>query len=95
MAERERRRAATLDRATNTFSTAARDFVEQYASKKTRRGEEQARLLGVVAVSHDPSAAVKASSVHGTWRRFVAMQNLVATGGIADIGQARTIEFDL
>ena len=39
MAERERRRAATLDRAANTFSTAARDFVEQYASKKTRRWE--------------------------------------------------------
>ena len=47
MAERERRRAVTLDRAANTFSTAARDFVEQYASKKTRRWEEQARLLGI------------------------------------------------
>ena len=47
MAERERRRTATLDRAANTFSTAARDFVEQYASKKTRRWEEQARLLGI------------------------------------------------
>lgn len=47
MAERERRRAATLDREANTFSTAARDFIEQYASKKTRRWEEQARLLGI------------------------------------------------
>lgn len=47
MAERERRSAATLDRAANTFSTAARHFVEQYASKKTRRWEEQARLLGI------------------------------------------------
>ncbi|MBR1296660.1 site-specific integrase [Bradyrhizobium sp. AUGA SZCCT0042] len=47
IAERERRRAPTLDRAANTFSAAARDFVEQYASKKTRRWEEQARLLGI------------------------------------------------
>ncbi|MDH6687739.1 integrase [Bradyrhizobium elkanii] len=47
MAERERRRATTLDRAANTFGTAARDFIEQYASKKTRRWEEQARLLGI------------------------------------------------
>jgi integrase len=45
--ERERHRAANLDRATNNFSAAARDFVEQYASKKTRRWEEQARLLGI------------------------------------------------
>jgi hypothetical protein len=36
-AERERRRSATLDRATNTFTAAERDFVGQYASKKTRR----------------------------------------------------------
>jgi integrase len=47
MAERERRRVANLDRATNTFSAAAKDFIDQYASKKTRRWEEQARLLGI------------------------------------------------
>ncbi|WP_262049310.1 tyrosine-type recombinase/integrase [Bradyrhizobium sp. Bra78] len=47
MAERERRRAASFDRATNTFSTAARDFIEQYARKKIRRWEEPARLLGI------------------------------------------------
>jgi hypothetical protein len=29
-------------------------------------------------------------TVVGTSRHFVAMRNLVATGGIADIGQART-----
>ncbi|WFU55709.1 site-specific integrase [Bradyrhizobium pachyrhizi] len=47
MAERERRRAATVERAANTFSAAAKDFIEQYASKKIRRWEEQSRLLGI------------------------------------------------
>jgi integrase len=48
MASRQRNRAASEDRARNTFDIAARDFVEQYASKKTRRWQEQARLLGVL-----------------------------------------------
>jgi integrase len=47
MAERERRRAAAVEGAANTFGAAARDFIEQYASKKTRRWHEQARLLGI------------------------------------------------
>ncbi|MET4180699.1 integrase [Bradyrhizobium sp. JR7.2] len=47
MAERERNRSRTVDHAQNTFATAAREFVEQYASKKTRRWQEQARLLGI------------------------------------------------
>src|SRR3954453_4272141 len=47
LAERERPRAATPDREGHSFSTAARDFIEQYASKKPRRWEEQARLLGI------------------------------------------------
>jgi integrase len=47
MAERERQRVANLDCAANTFGTAAKDFIQQYASKKTRRWKEQARLLGI------------------------------------------------
>jgi integrase len=47
MAERERNRLRTVDHAKNTFDIAAKDFVEQYASKKTRRWQEQARLLGI------------------------------------------------
>jgi hypothetical protein len=47
MAERERQIVANLDRAANTFGTAAKGFVQQYASKKTRRWKEQARLLGI------------------------------------------------
>jgi integrase len=34
------------DEAGKTFGAAARDFIEQYASKKIRRWKEQARLLG-------------------------------------------------
>ena len=33
--------------ASNSFEAAARDFISQYASKKTRRWQEQARLLGL------------------------------------------------
>jgi integrase len=46
-AEKERRRAAAVEGAANTFGAAARDFVEQYASKEVRRWKEQARLLGL------------------------------------------------
>ena len=37
----------TRVRAKSTFAAAARDFIEQYASKKTRRWRETARLLGL------------------------------------------------
>jgi integrase len=45
-ADKRRRRAERETRAASTFGAAARDFVEQYASKKVRRWKEQARLLG-------------------------------------------------
>lgn len=48
MISRERNRAFSEDRARNTFDVAAKDFIEQYASKKTRRWHEQARLLGIL-----------------------------------------------
>jgi integrase len=44
---KERIRAAAIENGANTFSTAARDFIEQYARKKVRRWKEQARLLGL------------------------------------------------
>jgi integrase len=47
MAEREARRVAAVEGASNTFGAAAKDFIEQYASKKTRKWREQARLLGL------------------------------------------------
>jgi integrase len=44
---RRRQKSEHDSRAKNTFASAARDFVEQYASKKTRRWRETARLLGL------------------------------------------------
>jgi integrase len=46
-AQREVARASFADRSKNTFDIAARDFIDQHASKKTRRWYEQARLLGI------------------------------------------------
>jgi integrase len=46
-ASRRRQKSEHLSRAKNTFAAAARDFIEQYASKKTRRWRETARLLGL------------------------------------------------
>jgi integrase len=43
---KQRFRIAAADAAANTFSAAARDWIEQDASKNTRRWKEQARLLG-------------------------------------------------
>jgi integrase len=47
LAERQRARVAAIETSANTFSAAARDFVEQHARKKVRRWKEQARLLGL------------------------------------------------
>ena len=47
IADKARRRAAAVEGAANTFAVAARDFIEQYASRKVRRWPEQARLLGL------------------------------------------------
>ena len=46
-ASRRRQKSEHEIRAKSTFAAAARDFIEQYASKKTRRWRETARLLGV------------------------------------------------
>jgi integrase len=46
-AARSRQKFEQETRAQNTFAGAARDFIEQYARKKTRRWEQQARLLGL------------------------------------------------
>ena len=43
---RRRQKSERESCAKSTFASAARDFVEQYASKKTRRWRENARLLG-------------------------------------------------
>jgi integrase len=47
VAARHRERLERAARGNDTFSTAAVDFVEQHAMRKTRRWEETARLLGV------------------------------------------------
>jgi integrase len=47
MVEKIQRQNKTLELAANTFEAAARDFIEQHARKKTRRWQEQARLLGL------------------------------------------------
>ena len=44
---RRRQKSERESRAKSTFASAARDFIEQYASKKTRRWRETARLLGL------------------------------------------------
>jgi integrase len=46
-ASRRRQRSEHETRAKNTFGAAARDFIEQYASKRTRRWRVTARLLGL------------------------------------------------
>ena len=51
-ASRRRQRFEDETRAKNTFLAAARDFIEQYASKKTRRWRETTRLLGLRATSN-------------------------------------------
>lgn len=45
--EKRDRRAAASEAASNTFASAARDFIEQHARKKVRRWQELARLLGL------------------------------------------------
>jgi integrase len=44
---RARHRAVVIEGAKNSFGAAAKDFIEQYASKRVRRWKEQARLLGL------------------------------------------------
>ena len=46
-AAKQRQRAAVIEAASNSFGAAAKEFIERYASKKTRRWKEQARLLGL------------------------------------------------
>jgi integrase len=50
-ARKLRQRAAVIEEATNTFDSAAKEFVE-YASKKIRRWKEEARLLGLRPAAH-------------------------------------------
>ena len=47
LAEKQHHRIAALEAAENTFAVAAKDWIEQDASKNTRRWKEQARLLGL------------------------------------------------
>ena len=46
-AAKSRQRFEHETRSQNTFAGAAKSFIEQYASKKTRRWQQQARLLGL------------------------------------------------
>jgi integrase len=46
VAAKSRQKFEQETRARNTFAGAAREFIEQYAKKKTRRWQQQARLLG-------------------------------------------------
>ena len=46
-AAKRRQKFAQVTRAKNTFGGAARDFIEGHAKKKTRRWQEQARMLGL------------------------------------------------
>jgi integrase len=47
LAEKQRARATAIETSANTFSAAARDFIEQHSRRKIRRWKEQARLLGL------------------------------------------------
>ncbi|HTA99822.1 MAG TPA: tyrosine-type recombinase/integrase [Bradyrhizobium sp.] len=51
-AAKSRQKFEQETRAQNTFAGAVRDFIEQYARKKTRRWEQQARLLGLRPASN-------------------------------------------
>ena len=46
-ASRRRQKSEHESRARSTYPAAAKDFIEQYASNKTRRWRETARLLGL------------------------------------------------
>jgi integrase len=46
VAAKSRQKFEQETRARNTFAGAAREFIEQYAKKKTRRWQQQARLVG-------------------------------------------------
>jgi integrase len=46
-AEKRRRRTEVKDRETSSFGVALRDFVREYAQRKTRRWRDTARLLGL------------------------------------------------
>jgi integrase len=45
-AAKERQRAAVVQATGNAFGAVAKEYIEQYARKKVRRWQEQARLLG-------------------------------------------------
>jgi integrase len=51
---RRRQRSEQETRAKNTFFAAARDFIDQYACKRTRRWRETARLLGLRPTPEGP-----------------------------------------
>jgi integrase len=47
LADKRRRVAVAIENASNTFSAAARDYIEHYAKPRIRRWREQAHLLGL------------------------------------------------
>ena len=47
LASKQRQRTEASARAANSFDAAVRDYVEQYAKKRSRRWQDQARVLGL------------------------------------------------
>jgi integrase len=65
-AAKSRQKFEQETRAQNTFAGAAREFIEQHARKKTRRWQQQARLLGFRPAS-DTLEVIPGGLVH-RWR---------------------------
>jgi integrase len=65
-AAKSRQKFEQETRTRNTFAGAAREFIEQYAKKKTRRWQQQARLLGLRPAS-DPLEVIHGGLAY-RWR---------------------------
>jgi integrase len=66
-AEAQSKKRSTALAAENTFSAAAVDFIMQHAKKKTRRWQEQARLLGFCEADDGSLELIKAG-LAARWR---------------------------
>jgi len=67
-ASRRRRKSEHETRAKSTFAAAARDFIDEYASRKTRRWRETARLLGLAYPSTGGEPTLIRDGLCERWR---------------------------
>jgi integrase len=66
-AAKRRQKSEQVTRAASTFGAAARDFIEGHAKKKTRRWQEQARLLGLRPTEDEKELEVIPGGLSERW----------------------------